>query len=74
MTDVTRVQWRETRGFRDPQFEPRDIIAEGNPGNWRFYVQYLFEIRAVAEKPTTELCAEADRRWSECVDTISQAT
>jgi hypothetical protein len=54
MTGVSRVHWRETRGLRDPQFEPRDIISEGNPGNWRFYVQYLFEIRAIDEKPTVD--------------------
>jgi len=63
---IHEIEWSDNRDGRDPCSEPRRVIAVGRPGNWlRFMIQYAFECRWYPERPTEELCAQADQRWGE---------
>lgn len=60
MATTYRVCWIEV-----PEHGERlEIIAEGQPGNWTFRSQYLWEICAYPEPATPHLMEEADRQWA----------
>jgi hypothetical protein len=66
MMVMTRVSWRETREYRDPNFEPRWIVAEGHPGRWEIYERRDSEVRyALVAAPAPDQITRADQEWLE---------
>lgn len=60
---VPQVEWMETRGFRDPNFEPRCIRAIGGPNNWRFVGKDSSDIRWYHLPSSQFLQATANLAW-----------
>lgn len=58
------IEWMDSRGFRDPSYEPRWISAEGFPGNWHSCKsKQMYEQCWFSEPLTAQLCARADEEW-----------
>jgi hypothetical protein len=64
-TQIFSVEWRETRGYWDRNFEPTWFVAEGYTNHWQMQKKEDSEIRYDSiSTPTPELIARANEEYA----------